>query len=215
LRTKKKCSKAMRYFKRTVFCTLLLFLALIIFFELTVRDRLELAIIAEIKTVSHTAINNAVEDYLNTNSGICENLMHIDVADNKQITSIREDMYNVNSLKTQVKNISQQYIDDMMRVDGIDVKLGNFSGLTILSDLGPYIHFNIESTPTVSCEILSSFESAGVNQTLHHITLEVYVDIYVGNPIRIESVSFKTKYEISQTVLVGVVPSTYGMISRY
>ncbi len=190
-------------------------LAMIVFFELTVRDRLELVIISEIETLAHTAINNAVNDYIKENEEISNNLIAISKDDSNNINSICENTYNTNLFKTEITDIAQQYIDDIMRADGIDVKLGNFTGLVILSDFGPYIHFDIESSPTVSCEIISIFESAGVNQTIHHIELEVFVDIYIGNPIRIESVSFSTKYEIAQTVIVGNVPSAYGTISRY
>ncbi len=215
MRAKKKLNKFQKILRRCIFIGITLLIAVVVFFELTVRDRLELAIIAEIKTVSHSAINAAVDEYINENKYICDDLLRINMNDANQITSIYENSYYVNSFKTEITKKGQKYIEELMCVDGIDVKLGNFTGLTILSDVGPYIHFNIESTPTISCEILSSFESTGLNQTTHHIILDIQVDIYVGNPIRIESISFETKYEISQTVIIGTVPSTYGIVSRY
>ncbi len=215
MRVKKKLSKTQKFIKRAIISVLSFVLAVVAFFELTVRDRLELVIIAEIKTLSHTAINNAVQDYMKKNNSLCNELVEISSDSSSKISSITENIYAVNTFKTEISNMAQSYIDSMMLVDGINVKLGNFTGLTILSDVGPYIHFNIDSTPSVSCEILSSFESAGVNQTMHHIELEVYVDIYVGNPFRIESIKFDTSYEISQTIIVGSIPSAYGTISRY
>ncbi len=215
MRSKKKLSKTHKIIKKIIVSVLSLAIAVVVFFELTVRDRLEYVIIAEIKTLAHTAINNAVKDYINKNNSICDELVEFSSGDSSEITSITENIYAVNTFKAEISNMAQSYIDSMMLVDGINVKLGNFTGLTILSNVGPYIHFNIDSTPSVSCEILSSFKSAGVNQTMHHIELEVYVDIYVGNPFRIESIKFGTSYEISQTIIVGSVPSAYGTISRY
>ncbi|MBQ4129304.1 MAG: sporulation protein YunB [Ruminococcus sp.] len=215
MRAKRKLNKFQKTLRKILIAVLSLIIAIIIFFELTVRERIELAIIAEIKTVSYTALNNAINDLLLNNREKIDNLINISVDNSYQIKSISENVYNVNTFKTQVVEDAQKYIDNAMKKDGIKVKLGNFTGLTILSDIGPYIFFNIESTPTVTCEILSSFESAGVNQTLHHIELKTYVDIYVGNPIRIESIEYTTKFEIAQTVIIGNIPSAYGSISRY
>lgn len=215
MRAKRKLNKFQKTLRKILIAVLSLIIAIVIFFELTVRERIELAIIAEIKTVSYTALNNAINDLLLNNREKIDNLINISVDNSYQIKSISENVYNVNTFKTQVVEDAQKYIDNAMKKDGIKVKLGNFTGLTILSDIGPYIFFNIESTPTVTCEILSSFESAGVNQTLHHIELKTNVDIYVGNPIRIESIEYTTKFEIAQTVIIGNIPSAYGSISRY
>lgn len=215
MRVRKKLSKSQKLIRKILLSIIALIVAVVTFFELTVEDRLELVIIAEIKTLSHTAINNAVNNYIKDNKYICDNLVEVTVDGSSNISAISENTYNINLLKTELNDMAQKEIDTMMRVDGLDVKLGNFTGLVILSDFGPYVHINIESTPTVSCEIVSTFESAGINQTLHHIVLEVYVDIYVGNPFRIESIQFSTDYEIAQTIIVGNIPSTYGSISRY
>lgn len=215
MRAKKKASKPVIILKRIVYSVLAVVLTAVIFFELTVRDRIELVIIAQIKTLAHTAINDAVNDYIKDNESICNNLVSITTDDSYQIKSISENSYNVNVFKTDLSTLAQSYIEKKMANDGLDVKLGNFIGLTILSDDGPFVHFNIESTPTISCEIISTFESAGVNQTIHHIKLVVYVDIYVGNPFRIESIAFDDKFEIAQTIIVGSIPSAYGTISRY
>ena len=73
----------------------------------------------------------------------------------------------------------------------------------------------IDATANVNCKIINKFESAGMNQTLHYTVLKVYTDVYVGNPFRIESVKYDTAFEISQSVIIGEIPSTYGLISRY
>ncbi|MDO4748906.1 MAG: sporulation protein YunB [Eubacteriales bacterium] len=161
------------------------------------------------------AINDAVTDYLSENRDMTNDLFVISSDENKKINSIKENMFSVNMLKTNVSNMSQKYIEKSMKTDGINVNLGNFTGLNILSDVGPVVHFDIDSIPTVSCEVVSSFESTGLNQSVQHISLDVYVDIYVGNPIRIESINFETSFEIAQTVIIGDIPSTYGLISRY
>ena len=216
MRTKKKLSKTRILFRRTALSTTALVIAVVVFFELTVRDRLELAIIAQIKSVSSTAINTAVNDYIKDNEKICANMVDIYSDDSSNVKSISEDAYTVNVLKTDIIDVTQSAVNDVMKTHGINVKLGNFTGLNILSDIGPVVPIDIDATTNISCEVESSFESSGLNQTLHRIKLDMYVDIYVGNPIRIESVAYKTSYEVAQTLIVGNTPSAYGSIStRY
>ncbi len=215
MRSRKKLSKTERIIRKCIYTVIIVVLFIVVFFELTVKDRIELAIIAQIKTVSHSTINKAVGDYIDENNDICNSMVNINCDDSGNVRSITENMYSVNSLKSEVIDASQKSIDGVMREHGINVQLGNFTGLTILSDFGPYIHMDIDATTTITCEIVTSFESAGVNQTLHSTKLQMNVDIYVGNPIRIESISYTTSFDVSQTVIVGNIPSTYGTISRY
>ncbi|MBQ2971869.1 MAG: hypothetical protein IJE16_04920 [Ruminococcus sp.] len=182
---------------------------------MTVRDRIELAIIAQIKNVSNSTINSAVGEYIKENASLSKEMIEINSDDNGNVKSITENAFSVNAFKTDIINCCQEKIDEVFKTYGIDVQLGNFTGLTILSEFGPYVAMDIDATSTITCDIISTFESNGVNQTLHRLELVMYVDIYVGNPIRIESVAFSTSYEISQTVIVGSIPSAYGTISRY
>ena len=131
------------------------------------------------------------------------------------IVDISENAFIVNQFKTDITNAAQNYVDSVMSKHGIKVQLGNFTGLTILSEFGPYIPMDVDATSSIGCEVISTFESCGVNQTLHRLELKMDVDIYVGNPFRIESIAYSTNYEISQTIVVGNIPSAYGTISRY
>ncbi|MBQ7134213.1 MAG: hypothetical protein IJO20_06920 [Ruminococcus sp.] len=215
MRAKKKLSKGRKLLNKIIYISLAVFLTLVVFFELTVRDRIELAIIAQIKNVSNSTINSAVGEYIKENASLSKEMIEINSDDNGNVKSITENAFSVNAFKTDIINCCQEKIDEVFKTHGIDVQLGNFTGLTILSEFGPYVAMDIDATSTITCDILSTFESNGVNQTLHRLELVMYVDIYVGNPIRIESVAFSTSYEISQTVIVGSIPSAYGTISRY
>ncbi len=215
MRAKKKLSKRRKLLNKIVYISLAIILAIVVFFELTVRDRIELAIIAQIKAVSNNTINTAVGEYIQEKDDLSDDMIEINCDDNGNVKSITENAFSVNTFKTDIIRSSQEKIDKVFKTHGIDVQLGNFTGLTILSEFGPYIDMDIDATSTITCDIISTFESNGVNQTLHRLELVMYVDIYVGNPIRIESIAFSTSYEISHTVIVGSIPSAYGTISRY
>ena len=193
----------------------ILLLAIFVYFEFTVKDRIELAMIAQIKSLSMTIINKSVQDYINDNQDLCKNMIEINSNESGNIRSVSENMIAINSFKTGVSGYAQKNFDSFIRHHGIDVQLGNFTGLTIMSEFGPYIHMDVDATATIKCEIVTDFESCGVNQTVYHSRLNLFVDIYVGNPIRIESINFNTDFEISQTVIVGNIPNTYATLSRY
>jgi len=215
LRARKKLTKNQIILRKILVTVFAIVLVIVIFFEFTVKDRLELAIIAQIKSISSSAINDVVSDFLEQNSGLCTDMIAITYDNNGCVRSINENMHSVNTFKTGIIEKSQNKVNNIMATHGIDVQLGNFVGLTVLSEFGPYIHMDVDATTNIDCDIISTFESVGMNQTLHKINVELFVDIYVGNPFRIESIAYSTDYEISQTVIVGNIPNSYGTISRY
>ena len=215
MRSKRKASKFKKIINKLLITITVLLLSVVVFFELTIRDRVELAITAQIKAISYNAVDEVVNKYITEKSYVCDNMVNINYDDGNNVKSITENSKYVNEFKTDISTLSKKSIDHIMNEYGIDVKLGNFTGINIISDLGPVIPIDVDATTTIKCEIKSKFETAGVNQTLHKTLLTVYGDIYVGNPIRIESIKLKTSFQISQTIIVGTIPSYYGSISRY
>ena len=215
MRAKRKSSRFIKIIKRVFISFIVIVLSVVVFFELTIRDRVELAIIAQIKSLSYNVVDEVVNKYISENSYICDNMVDINFDNTNSVKSITENSRYVNKFKTDISTNSKAEIDKVMNAYGIDVKLGNFTGVNIISDLGPTIPIDVDATATIKCEINSEFETAGVNQTLHKTILNLYGDIYVGNPIRIESIRFKSSFQVSQTIIVGTIPSYYGSISRY
>ena len=214
MRAKKKLSKTKRKLRRMLVAVLSIIIITVVFFEMTVRDRLELSIIAQIKTLCSESVNEAVDEFL-SESDIENSMITISCDESGNVKSISENTDVVNKFKVDISKKSQDYINEKLKQHGVFVKLGNFSGLTLISDFGPKIYIDVDATANVNCKIINKFESAGMNQTLHYTVLKVYTDVYVGNPFRIESVKYDTAFEISQSVIIGEIPSTYGLISRY
>lgn len=213
MRAKTKLSKPKRILRRTIISIVVFLLAFIVFFEFTVEDRLKLLIIADIKSLGRITVNETVSTFIEDNPNLCKALVDVNT-DNSGVKYLSESSEKVNALKSEISVNTTKALINALNKNSVDVKLGNFTGLVFLSDVGPYIHFDIDAMPTISCEIKSTFESAGINQTIHHIRLIVSADIYIGNPFRIKSVKFVTDYEISQTVIVANTPSAYGNIVR-
>ena len=201
---------------RKVLCMILAAVILVtVYFEVAVRVQLTEVICAQMRTAVQQAVSEAVSDFLFENPDAGERLAHLQFTDGGTVSALTTDSAYINYVKTQIIRRAQHYIDERTHIEGVSVPLGSFSGLVFLNNLGPSVALSVDSRQTVSCTFCSTFESAGINQTLHHIALMVDVDVAVYHPFRIyDGIAVSSDYEIAQTVIVGSVP-TYGGVVTY
>ncbi len=207
---KPKITPRRRRLRRAVCLLLAGTLILSAFLEFAVKRQLSDVIAAGMKTVAQQSMNEAVSRYLADHPEAGEGLTRPRYDDSGAVTSILSDPAAINRLKANVALLSQQLIDDRCADEGVTVPLGSFSGFVLLADVGPDIRLDIDSRCTASCSLRSAFDSAGMNQTLHHVILTIEADIVVYNPIKLSStIHTSADFEIAQTVIVGDAPS-YG-----
>ena len=108
--------------------------------------------------------------------------------------------------------------DVLAALDGVDVSdiripLGSLLDLDVLWAKGPALRVHSMTVGTVDAEFSSEFSSAGVNQTLHRIWLQVDVPLTLilpGGPVETQ---LETRLCVAETVIVGQVPETYLQLS--
>ena len=214
MRCRPKRSPLRRKLRKFTAIFLVLTILSLVYIEIFVKTQLKEIIIREVTTLCEQAVNTAVEEFLEENMDIDSRLTAISSDSNGAVRALTTDALYLNYVKTSVTDSAQEHIDSMSHDRGIGVPLGCFTGFVALSNVGPPVYFEVDSAQTVSCEFESSFASAGLNQTVHHITMTVYVDLFVFSPFKInETVSCSSTYEIAQTVIVGNVPSYSGFVS--
>ena len=201
---------------RRVLCVILAFAVLsVTYFEIAVRVMLTGVIRAQMRAAAEAAVNGAVSDFLSGEPDAGARLASLQFTEGGTAAAITTDSAYINRVKTEVSRRAQENIDRSSEEEGVSVPLGSFTGLAFLSELGPRISLRVKSRSAVCCSFNSTFESAGINQTLHHITLNVKTDVAVYDPFRIyEGISISSDFEIAQTVIVGSVP-TYGGVVTY
>lgn len=201
---------------RRVLCVILAFAVLsVTYFEVAVRVMLTGVIRAQMRAAAEAAVNEAVGDFLSGEPDAGARLASLRFTEGGTAAAITTDSAYINRVKTEVSRRAQENIDRSSEEEGVSVPLGSFTGLAFLSELGPRISLRVKSRSAVCCSFNSTFESAGINQTLHHITLNVKTDVAVYDPFRIyEGISISSDFEIAQTVIVGSVP-TYGGVVTY
>ena len=96
----------------------------------------------------------------------------------------------------------------------VSVPLGSVSGIELLSGRGPSIDIRLVLAHGIRVYIGSEFREAGINQTLHRVTVCFDVEISVLTPTHSASFTVNNSYPIAETVIVGDVPDAYTKIDR-
>lgn len=137
-----------------------------------------------------------------------QDLVNVEKNENGEITLISSNSTIANQLARKTANLTQSKINDLASFD-VDIPLGTLSGVPLLSEKGPKV--NIEVTPigTVTCSFVSTFETAGINQTLHRIFINVDATIDIIIPSSHKTVESSTPILLCESVIVGKVPQTF------
>lgn len=122
------------------------------------------------------------------------------------ITAITTNMAGMNRLRGAVM---ERLLDAVDTIDesAIAIPIGSLIESELLWGRGPTIKVQSFAVGTVKAEFESEFASAGVNQTLHKIWLQVSVPATVLLPGTQMEVSVDTRICVAETVIVGQVPN--------
>ena len=129
------------------------------------------------------------------------------------ITALTTDMARMNLLRSE---LTAAILDALKGVDVSDVQvpLGSLFDLEPLWAKGPALKAKAMTVGTVRAEFDSQFTSAGVNQTLHRIWLEVDVPMTLLLPGGEVETALHTRLCVAETVIVGKVPDTYLQLGQ-
>lgn len=194
-------------------CILLSFAALIIATVIFCEQQLAefkceyIRIQAEIISVNSVceAVNNSLKKF----NYKYEDIANVKCSKDGTVQAITTDSVKINELKADIMLSVQQEIAKIYDVE-IDIPLGAFTDITVLSNYGPPINVSFNLTGSFSSEIVSTFESAGINQTIHHIRLILTSKIMTTSLDYSGNMTFSTDFEIAQNIIVGVTPQYCG-----
>lgn len=124
------------------------------------------------------------------------------------ITALTTDMARMNLLRAELTAAILEALEEV-DVSGVQVPLGSLFDLEPLWAKGPSLKVQAITVGTVRAEFDSQLTSAGVNQTLHRIWLEVNVPMTLLLPGGTVETELHTRLCVAETVIVGQVPDTY------
>lgn len=165
------------------------------------------AIILSTKLIDETVIKILDEESVNY-----EYLVNIATDDNKKVTSISANAVHINLIKSKISEKISKSLSEI-RDKKISIPLGTLIGGDFFAGRGPRISFYITLTGNVVSKLVSSFYSAGINQTAHSISLDVTTSIYIVCTGYNISTKTNTNIALAESVIVGDVPETYNYIA--
>ncbi len=129
------------------------------------------------------------------------------------ITALTTDMARMNLLRSELTAAILETLEGV-DVSDVQVPLGSLFDLEPLWAKGPTLKAKSMTVGTVRAEFDSQLTSAGVNQTLHRIWLEVDVPMTLLLPGGEVETALHTRLCVAETVIVGKVPDTYLQLGQ-
>ena len=200
-----------RQIRKLLRLILVIFLALVITF-LMLRSRYR----DVIQDLAHTQVKNVTSDL--TNDAIAkqiakgeiqyDRIVYFEKDLNGRITALKTNMSEINRLKTDILRIIN---DEILALDASDlgIPLGSLFLPELFSGKGPVIPVHILSIRNSDAMFDSDFSQAGINQTLHKLTMLVSVDVAVLVLGQTSSFTINSEVVVAETVIVGEVPDTF------
>lgn len=193
--------------KSRLFIVLLLFLVLTAaVFELRLKP--VTASVAEIQAqaLATELINKSVTEVFEETGITSEDLETVTYSSDNGVTSLNSDTVLTNKIKNAVTLRIQKNLSNITN-HRIDIPMGTLIGGEIFSGLGPSVPVFISLSGNVKSDFDSVFESGGLNQTVHRLSLRITAEINIIMPLNPVSTVVETSVLISETVIVGGVPS--------
>ncbi len=164
--------------------------------------------------LSNSVVNSTVKNYLEQIGIRYSDLVMINTDSQSNVTSVEFDTIELTKLKAGIVSDIQSQINKKGSVV-MNIPFGSLTGNQFLNNKGPKMNIELQISSAVYSKVSSRFISAGINQTLHQITLSISTDVYFVMPWYRSSGSYETEYIIAETVIVGKVPDAYTNVIEY
>lgn len=198
--------------RRILFAFILMILFILIICEHQLDDMRPVYIRKQAEILSMNTVCDAVEGAIDELNYSYDDLAVIQYSNSGDVKAIETDTVKINQIKTKISKQVQEEIE-IIRDNEIKIPLGAFTYITVLSNYGPEITMNFSIIGSFNCEIISTFENSGINQSIHHIKLLVTSKIMTTSLDYSGDIVFTTDFELAQTIIVGTVPNYYGKLS--
>lgn len=207
--TARKHRQFSRTCKKRIFIFLIILTLLIVFFEIRLKPVVEGVACVQAQSLSTLLINRTVTDILEETAITCEDLESISKDNNGMISAINTNTVMINKLKSIISVRIQEQLSEV-RNRRVDIAFGTILGSKLFNGCGPSIPLYISLSGNVNSDFESTFESGGVNQTVHKLSVKISADINIIMPMTTLSTSVETSVLVGETVIVGSVPT--GML---
>ena len=165
-------------------------------------------IITQVDNQASDAINLAIAEQINEGEIAYDKIVVVEKDANGNVTAVRTNIAEVNRLKTSILRRLDSRLKNMSEEE-LSVPIGNVLLPELFSGQGPFVPVRVLAVRTSDAVFRNSFTSAGINQTLHQITIDIHVVITVLTWSGTVEIAVDSAVLAAETVIVGTVPTTY------
>lgn len=115
---------------------------------------------------------------------------------------------NVNKICTDISILLQESLDNKNNTR-FNVRLGSLTGSKLLIGRGPNVEIIMETAGDIETNIESEFLSAGINQTLHKIYIDIRCHINLLTAYKDTKEEVSVQVLLAEAVIVGNIPDAY------
>ena len=162
---------------------------------------------ASVLAMNTVAVNEAISTVLA--EGVeYDDLITISRDDDGNVNSITANTAAINALARQVNRLARQNFAELSE-EGVSVPLGALTGIEALAGFGPSINIKIIPVNSIDSRFVSQFTSAGINQTLHSLTIQVVAEISIILPSQTVKKTAVSEVLVAEAVIRGTIPDVY------
>lgn len=201
----------LRRFQRLMIRLALLFLVLLTVYAL-LRSRyypvIQSLAQTQVKNGASDLINDAIAEQIAAGNIRYDRIVYFEKDLDGRITALKTNIGEINRLKTDVLNIIN---DEVLAADesSLGIPLGSLFLPELLSGKGPELPVRILAIRNSEADFYSEFTEAGINQTLHQLNMEVFLDVTVLVLGSTTDFTISSHMVVAETVIVGDVPNTF------
>ncbi len=135
-------------------------------------------------------------------------LFTIEKDENGNIQMINANVFTIDKLTSDVSERIQKGLEEAESTN-VKLSIGSFTGIELLSGIGPQIPIKLSSTSFIDTELKSEFVSQGINQTLHKIYFQINCKVNILTPFEAISEDISNQLLIAENVIIGEIPNNY------
>ena len=178
---------------------------IIALFEIYIKPLQDKLMENRAKVLVEARISKIADDVIKSHEYDYDKLLIKTESKNNIVTSLSVNTQAVNKLQNEFSNVFQNKMDDLI-TQYFSVPVGDLTGLTMLSSTGPRIKFSYDMTGSVDVELNSEFDTSGINQTIHRVTMVVDAEVVFVSQSYMENLKIRNEFAVSETVIVGDTP---------
>ena len=182
-------------------------LVILAWFRSRYTDTIKLLAKTQVENATSDLINDAIDRQIDSGNIQYDRIVYFEKDLDGRITALKTNMSEVNRLKTAILNLIN---DEILAMDTshLGIPMGDLILPEVLAEQGPEIPIRILSIRNSDASFGSNFTAAGINQTLHQLTMEIRVDVAILVLGQTQSFAVSSQVVVAETIIVGAVPDT-------